>query len=747
MLRRLLPLLAVLVVTVSGAWATLAGVLAYESHIVNVEASVANALNVPDVFNLGGESFSTSTPQNVLFPQQFIVGSVSFGLSEEFKANPNVEGLTVDVYVHCKQDPEFLSSGGQWMGDATYMSTGPTGDPGPNDGTTAPPTTDLAQANNGWIFVGGDPSACSTDAGGSPANLLKVFSSGTAIILDKSNLPASGLGSVHLGLDVPICEFNYNEATSPKPTEAGCSKPTLVIGSADPRFPDDGAGNVIDPDCNQRLGLDVKIQVVAIGATGIGGSPPGGPLAQGKMYWTDSSFDTIQRANLDGTGVEGLFPVGGLDAPHGIALDIAGGKMYWTDDLVGTILRANLDGTGVEDLFPDGLEVPQGIALDIADGKIYWADDGLGTIQRADLNGTVEARALSLETLVEGLAFPHGIALDIAGGKMYWAGTDAFGDGTIQRTDLTPGTNVNFSAATLSPSLEDFDVAYTIAGGKIRKTTFNNNSDRHYVRTVATDYNTVDFVAELTFTLTDLPGGAFAIHYFGLGSGDPDPTFFNESTGVYFRIHSSDQAGGQVDAVAKPPDGGFSPLGTFGIGNITSTGATHRARITKIGNQVKFDIDVDFTGTFVSDMSSQITDLAAAVPFLNDTNSRIYFGTASAIDTFDDLTITVVETLFTDEVPLGIALDIAGGKMYWTDDGIGTIQRANLDGTGVEDLFPVGGLVAPHGIALDIAAGKMYWTDEDAVGDGTILRADLDGTNVEVLFGGGLDAPHGIALD
>ena len=134
MLRRLLPLLGVLAVTASGAWATLAGVLAYESHIVNVEASVANALNVPDVFNLGGESFSTSTPDNFLFPQQFIVGNISFGLSEEFKANPNADGLTVDVYVHCKQDPDFLSGGGQWMGDAIYMSTGPTGTPVPTMG-------------------------------------------------------------------------------------------------------------------------------------------------------------------------------------------------------------------------------------------------------------------------------------------------------------------------------------------------------------------------------------------------------------------------------------------------------------------------------------------------------------------------------------------------------------------------------------------------------------------------------------
>ena len=48
------------------------------------------------------------------------------------------------------------------------------------------------------------------------------------------------------------------------------------------------------------------------------------------------------------------------------------------------------------------------------------------------------------------------------------------------------------------------------------------------------------------------------------------------------------------------------------------------------------------------------------------------------------------------------ALDIAGGHMYWT--GPGTIQRAALDGSNIEDL--VTGLdYYLDGIALDIAGG------------------------------------------
>jgi len=49
-------------------------------------------------------------------------------------------------------------------------------------------------------------------------------------------------------------------------------------------------------------------------------------------------------------------------------------------------------------------------------------------------------------------------------------------------------------------------------------------------------------------------------------------------------------------------------------------------------------------------------------------------------------------------VPFGIALDLGAGKMYWTDAFTDKIQRANLDGSDVEDL--VTGLVAPTGIAL-----------------------------------------------
>ena len=114
-----------------------------------------------------------------------------------------------------------------------------------------------------------------------------------------------------------------------------------------------------------------------------------------------------------------------------------------------------------------------------------------------------------------------------------------------------------------------------------------------------------------------------------------------------------------------------------------------------------------------------------------------------------------VEDLVTEGLgrPYGIALDVAGGKMYWVDDFIGKIQRANLDGSNVEDLVTrTQGLRGPDGIALDVVGGKMYWTESHwnstlhKYTNSKIRCANLDGSNVKDLVTG-LKIPDGIALD
>ena len=89
----------------------------------------------------------------------------------------------------------------------------------------------------------------------------------------------------------------------------------------------------------------------------------------------------------------------------------------------------------------------------------------------------------------------------------------------------------------------------------------------------------------------------------------------------------------------------------------------------------------------------------------------------------------------------GIAVDGKGGKLYWTD--AGAIHWAKLDGSSPEVVVGTG-VVGPHAIALDLEAKnkKMYWTDRAA---GKIQRANLDGSGVEDLFVG-LPSPTGLAV-
>jgi hypothetical protein len=145
--------------------------------------------------------------------------------------------------------------------------------------------------------------------------------------------------------------------------------------------------------------------------------------------------------------------------------------------------------------------------------------------------------------------------------------------------------------------------------------------------------------------------------------------------------------------------------------------------------------------------------------------------------------------------PAGLTLDLADGRMYWSDIARQSMHVANLDGSepvpiGQDNLWAqtrgmafdpnaqkiyftytnpyidvpfasfiarigvdgrgfenvVGGLGAPETIALDLGEGMVYWADPQAPGGPKIERASLDGTNREDVVTG-LVVPHGVALN
>lgn len=108
-------------------------------------------------------------------------------------------------------------------------------------------------------------------------------------------------------------------------------------------------------------------------------------------------------------------------------------------------------------------------------------------------------------------------------------------------------------------------------------------------------------------------------------------------------------------------------------------------------------------------------------------------------------------------------IQFEAGKLYWSDREGMRVQRANADGTAIETLVRTGNGDSDRedqrnwcvGVAVDVAGGKVYWTQKggDDAGQGRILRAGIEvpsgqtaesRTDIEVLYDG---LPEPIDLD
>ena len=166
----------------------------------------------------------------------------------------------------------------------------------------------------------------------------------------------------------------------------------------------------------------------------------------GKMYWTDMGIGgaadrsvavddgRIMRANIDGSDVQTVVPLGHTTTPKQLTLDVEGGKVYWCDrgdvgdkSVNPKIMRVNFDGSDLETLIDKDLISPVGIALDVPNGKLYFTDRYANNIRRSNLDGS------GVELVVRDTNYPVDLALDLKNRFMFWTGRQ---DGTVFRTPM-----------------------------------------------------------------------------------------------------------------------------------------------------------------------------------------------------------------------------------------------------------------------------------------------------------------------
>ena len=480
-----------------------------------------------------------------------------------------------------------------------------------------------------------------------------------------------------------------------------------------------------------------------------------------KIAWcTRKNVNTISTASLDGTdwGVA----ISGLNDPYDVVIDDKSNKMYWVGAAESTgserIWSASLDGTGYGPLSSDIQDFLvqdehygiTGLDLDRLNDKLYIIGDYHADIDTRIYSCSLDGTDAAL--VVQDLAIssqPIDIKVDPWGNRIYWS--YYHNDVGIYSCSLdNPGTSsVNnlfgqaFSTSTGGSSYVKMGVYFEGVNPPCEPTPTkyhtDNRNTRYYKQTPPQD-SIQDLVAT----------GAGTVRVVALDTW-AGQMYWNDSTaGKIFR--ATLDGGGVEELVTGLSNVQGMALDTCAekmywtdsdddkIQRANLDGTVVENVITSLNFPISIALDIDAGQMYWTDLSggkikraamalgASVEELITGLTYPNgialDTGARkMYWVDQTGVKkaNIDGTEIEFVfEHTFIGTSAARLALDTSLGKVYWTDTTLDKIQRANLDGTEVEDLIT--GLPHPDGIALDISAGKMYWTDAN---DDKIQRANM----------------------
>ena len=431
--------------------------------------------------------------------------------------------------------------------------------------------------------------------------------------------------------------------------------------------------------------------------------------ANGTLYLTNSR-GKMQQMNLNGSGFQPDFIVN-LESPRGIAIDAAGGKVYWTEqtgDRSGRIRSADLNGSNVR-LVKELTSVPQGLALDTANGTLYLTNSW-GKVQRMNLNGSGFK-----PNLIVNLASPRGVAVDVAGGKVYWTE-----EGKIRRANLDGSNRQDVATGLGTPDgifLQTTPVEILIREAQ-RPPMYWVNAGVGTLQSLTG--SSVDRllpnVQNATSVAVDMARGR---------------VYWAEQTGNNSgRIRRANLNGTNVQLVRDLTSAPRRLALDTANGRLyltNSRGKVQRMNLNGSSFQPDFVVNLD------SPQGIAVDTAGGKVYWTEQTGNnsgRIRRANLNGSN------VQLVKEL--TSAPQGLALDPSNDTLYLTNSW-GKVQRMNLNGSGFQPNFIVN-LDSPQGIAVDVVGRKIYWTEE-----GKIRRANLNGNSRQDVARG-LGTPVSIAL-
>uniref|UniRef100_A0A3P9NLL0 Nidogen 2 n=1 Tax=Poecilia reticulata TaxID=8081 RepID=A0A3P9NLL0_POERE len=139
---------------------------------------------------------------------------------------------------------------------------------------------------------------------------------------------------------------------------------------------------------------------------------------ENKVYWTDLSARTINRASMASGAEPEMLINTKLVSPEGLALDAKRRLMFWVDSNTDVIESASLDGSRRRTLFDSDLVNPRAIVVVSSTGSLYWTDWNREApkIETSTVDGQGRRVVVS-----DGVGLPNALTYDLSSGQICWA--------------------------------------------------------------------------------------------------------------------------------------------------------------------------------------------------------------------------------------------------------------------------------------------------------------------------------------
>ncbi|KAM9364417.1 LOW QUALITY PROTEIN: low-density lipoprotein receptor-related protein 1B-like [Pholidichthys leucotaenia] len=461
----------------------------------------------------------------------------------------------------------------------------------------------------------------------------------------------------------------------------------------------------------------------------------------GKLYWIDSNLDQIEVAKLSGEMRTTLI-AGGMEHPRAIALDPGQGILFWTDwdATFPRIEAASMSGGGRHIVFKN-MEIgawPNGLTLDHLEKRIVWTDARSDAIFSALYDGTGVIEILRGHEYLS-----HPFAVSLFGGNVYW--TD-WRTNTLARANKWTGQNVTVIQKTSAQPF-DLQIFHPSRQPQVSNPCEENDGRGPCSHLCLINYNrTVSCTCPHLMKLSTNKHSCFALKRFLLyvrrseiRGVDIDNPYMNVMTALTVpdiddvtvvdydsqeeRIYWADI---KTQTVKRAFINGtqLETIISSDIANCRGLALDWLSRnlywLSSENDESQINV-ARFDGSLKTSVIHGIDKPRCLV--IHPAKGKIYWTDGNTINmaNMDGSNSKVLHQNQRD--PVGLSIDYTANKLYWISSANGTINRCNLDGSGLEVLETIKKELT-KGTALAVMGGKLWWADDDSAQLGTVTKRD-----------------------